>query len=181
MHNSLTEFDGSHGAHLQFFSLFFPICLLKKGPQDLPWSPALLLKACLLQWFSSALLFLLLAPAATAFFRASIAIALSLSVWSLVLWLSNRGERLLQVLTAVQGCATLLNIGMWPLMFLMSTVSSNPAMALVLNVAMIVWSMSIHAHILRHALNWRYAFALTLAIALFLIRVSLFQQITSPV
>lgn len=181
MHNSLTEIATIHGHPLSFFSLFFPICLLKKGPQDLPWSMSLLLRACLVQLISSAVLFLLITPFAGAWYRAVIGLALSLVVWSLVLLISNRRERLMQVLTAVQGVAALLNIAMWPLFFGLSMLPQGGMLLGLLNLAIIAWSIVIHAHIIGHALEWKKAFSITLAIALFLIRVSLFQLIVGSV
>ena len=162
-----------------FFQYFLPICLLKKGPQDLPWSIGLLCQATLLQWISTVAVFSLKVPVPSAAYQALIALCIHLTVWLIVLGVTNKLNRLVQVLTAVQGALTIINLSVWPLIFFISTQANATAMLGLVSLSIILWSIAIHSHILRHALEWNKAFTLPLAIALFVIRYIVFVQFTS--
>ena len=162
-----------------FFQYFLPICLLRKGPQDLPWSLGLLCQATLLQWVSTVAVFSLKVPLTSAIYQAFIALCIHLTVGLIVLGVMNKLNRLVQVLTAIQGALTIINLSVWPLIFLIGTQANATAMLGLVSLTIILWSIAIHSHILHHALEWNKAFTLPLAIALFVIRYIAFVQLTS--
>lgn len=155
---------------------FWPLCQLRAGPQDLPASPVLLRLVMLLCLFSSTLVFAVGSDWPAALLRAAVSLALSLLLWSSVLRLFQREARRLQTLTAVFGCATLLNFALWPVLLLMAR-TEQPGLLPFLALGLALWSLVIGGHILRHALDWPLSRALLLALALFAVRYSVFYFI----
>lgn len=158
---------------------FWPLCQLQAGPQDLPASPALLRHAMLLCLVSGVLVFSITLPILDALLRAATAIAMSLLLWSALLQLARREQRRLQTLTAVFGCAALLNFALWPLLLLATALGEKPGLLPLLALALALWSLVVNGHILRHALDWPLPRALAVAVLLFALRYSLFHFIFS--
>lgn len=137
---------------------FIELCLLRKGPQDLPASQLLLI-------ITGALLVLTAVVSdqlhAELIDRLSFALAqfglLSVIVWA-VLTISKYPERTLQTLTAFYGSGTLIQLLVWPFRALIIT-TGDPQQAqqmmlpLLAIVAFAVWSFVIMIHIYRNALD----------------------------
>lgn len=157
--------------------LFWPICQLQRGPQDLPAAPALFRFAMLACFLSGVLVFTVSLPVADALLRTSFSLAISLLIWPLLLHATGRQARLLQTLTAVLGCAAILNFLLWPLTWLLYVLGQHPGLLPLLLIALLLWSISISGHILRHALDWSLPRALALAVLLFALRYGLYQLI----
>lgn len=141
------------------FNLFWEICLLRKGPQDVPASQELL-KLCLIGYAATGLLNLWLGlgevGAGTALLLTAVDVGLLLGLVYAVLQLRGLLARYTQTLTALAGTGTLLQLIVLPLgMWYQRELAGNgtadlPAM---LWLMLLVWSVAITAHILRHALS----------------------------
>lgn len=141
------------------FKLFWDICLLRKGPQDLPASQELL-KLCLIAYAGSGLLNLWLGLGdtghGTALLLTIVDVGLLMGLCHAVLQLMGLLERYVQTLTALTGTGTLLQLIVMPLgLWYQRELAANGAtdMPALLWLLLLVWSVAITAHILRHALS----------------------------
>ena len=149
---------------------FFAICLLRKGPQDLPQVPEFLFVCILAHLVSSTLLGLsvrifIMAVAASLF-----EILLLLLFSYALLSLRSLAERWTQTCTALAGTATLFNLMAMPLFNWFSSLGqdtqSEQVFYLLLFVGLLVWSISVMAHIFRHALSVSFPAGIIISILL---------------
>jgi hypothetical protein len=135
---------------------FVDLCLLRAAPQDLPASPVLLALALIANLLVGTLLAvrssLGLVLSATA---SLVEIVLMLAVLRLALNWRGRGARFQQTATAVMGSSTLISLLVLPLLGLgnASTGSDLATLAVLLRVALVIWSLVVLGHILRHAFD----------------------------
>ncbi|HIP53070.1 MAG TPA: hypothetical protein EYH03_03550 [Chromatiales bacterium] len=139
------------------FDYFLNLCLLRKGPQDVPFSRELLL----LVWVVNLTVgWLLIGDATVHPFRALLE-SLSDSLLMLgVLWLllqwRGKTPRFVQSATAALGSGALLGIIALPLVRLVASGTTRSAQtdwAGMLLLAVVVWSVVVFGHILRYALD----------------------------
>ncbi len=138
---------------LALFNLFLDICLLRKGPQDMPASVALV-KMCLLAYGLSGLLVLLIStPAPVALLQILLDMVLLSGLLYLGLILRRRPKRFEQTLSALTGTGSLMGLLALPLMFWIVNQESGGDTTLpsLLMLVLMVWSIAIMAHILRYA------------------------------
>lgn len=138
---------------IAIFNLFLDICLLRKGPQDVPASMALV-KMCLLVYGLSGLLVLLTtAPAQVALLQILLDMGLLGGLLYLGLTLIRRRKRFGQTLSALTGTGSLMGLLTLPLAIWIDHQQSGGDIALpsALMFALMVWSVAVIAHILRHA------------------------------
>jgi hypothetical protein len=138
---------------LPLFNLFLDICLLRKGPQDVPASKALV-KMCLLAYgFSGLLVLLTEAPAPVALLQILLDMVLLAGLLYLGLTLSRHPKRFEQALSALTGTGSLIGLLALPLAIWIQGQRPDGDIALpsTLMFALMVWSIAIIAHILRHA------------------------------
>jgi hypothetical protein len=136
--------------------LFRDLCLLRRGPQDLPYSPGLLLIALALD--------LMLASRAASVNEAAAPLALSLlfalSLPWLALRLAHLPERYLQTATALLGCRIAFTLLAVPVVLGIGEIPTDPKtmtgtqlglgwLALLL----LGWQLAVRGNILRHSLN----------------------------
>ena len=136
--------------------LWLDICLLRAGPQDLPFSRELLGLAVAGYTLVS---FLLSLPAYPPLVAAQLAVtdsALLMVFAALALFLSGRFARLTQTLTALCGTGMLLGLFALPLIQLLApdqqAVQPSPLAGL-LWLMLFGWNLVVVAHIMRHALS----------------------------
>ncbi len=137
------------------FNLFLDICLFRKGPQDIPAS-AVLLKLCLLAYGASGFLVLLLgAPAPVALLQVLLDLVLLAGLLHLILLLGRHPSRFEQTLTALTGAGALIGLLALPLMhwIVRQGPGGDTTLPWLLMLGLMVWSVAIIAHILRHALG----------------------------
>lgn len=137
------------------FNLFLDICLFRKGPQDIPAS-SILMKLCLLAYGASGFLVLLLgAPAPVALLQILLDLVLLAGLLHLVLLLNRHPGRFEQTLTALTGAGTLMGLLALPLMqwIIRQGTGGDTTLPSLLMLGLMVWSVAIIAHILRHALD----------------------------
>jgi len=141
-------------------------CLLRRAPQDDPYSPVVLAAALL----AYALVDVIQARTASGWpvsLGMSIADTVIVIVFTwLVLLISGQSARLVQTLTALAGTGTLLGVLGMPLMLQASRAehSGEPGAALVMGwLVLLIWNITVQAHIFRHALSSRYGIGLLVA------------------
>ncbi len=164
---------------LLLLRLFWPICRLRQGPQDLPASPALLHLLVGLCLLAGVLSFSISQPLSQSLLRAVVSMAISLGIWLLLLRLLVAPARRLQTLTAIYGCALILNLLLLPVAVLLEQRRDAPGLLPLLLLAMLVWGQIINGHILRHALNWPLAAGVAVAVAVFVLRYGSFAVLFS--
>ncbi|HRX61418.1 MAG TPA: hypothetical protein P5260_09435 [Candidatus Competibacter sp.] len=140
---------------LALFNLFLDICLLRKGPQDVPASMALT-KLCLLAYGLSSLLVLLTeVPAPVALLQVLLDMVLLGGLLYLGLILHRHPKRFEQTLTALTGTGSLMGLLALPLAIWIDHQQPGGDIALpsTLMFVLMVWSIAVIAHILRHAFD----------------------------
>lgn len=138
------------------FSLFWKLCLLRGGPEQVPYSSRLTL-GVLAAWLAAALPLALAIPGLESG-RALTFVLCTLAVeWlgvSLLLRWRNHGARLLQTMTALLGADLLLNLMSWPLVLPFAGEQTSAAVyAAVAQLLLFGWSVAVKGHILRAALD----------------------------
>lgn len=164
---------------LSLLRLFWPLCQLQRGPQDLPADPALLLRAVLFCLLLGLLSLSLSMPLADAALRAVVSMVISLAFWALLVRTLAKPGRQLQTLTAVYGTAVILNLLLLPVTWLLEASGDNPSFLPFLILGLMVWSIVINGHILRHTMEWPFFAGVALALGLFTARYSLYAAIFS--
>ncbi len=123
-------------------TLFFNLCLLRAKPQDLPAS-WLLLGAALGAYFLTGWMIALTEQSVGYSLLAALADSAVLALLThTVLLLRKRPGRLPQTLAALAGTGAVIQLIAWPLL-------ASP----VLLIPLLIWSLTINAHILRHTLE----------------------------
>ncbi len=138
------------------FDLFLDICLLRRGPQDVPASAALLTAVLGAYGISSMLVLLVSSQAATAIIQALLDVGLLAALTYTLLNLSGYQARFVQTLTTLAGTGTLLGLIALPLVLWMSRTASDEGgsgAASLLFLLLLVWSIAVMSHVLRHALS----------------------------
>jgi len=141
---------------ITLFRAFFNICLLKSKPQDLPSSYDLLLVCLFLYAFINALLASTTTTPGNAILSGVFETFLVAIITLVILKLNHHPERWIQTLTALAGTGSILGILALPLFtgaLLLNTGDFLHGMLVILYLVLIIWSLAIMGHILRHALN----------------------------
>ncbi len=153
------------------FLAFFDICRLIKGPQDIPESKNLLTICVVVYGFLSILLASLSQPTDKAILAGILEVAL-IMIFSLAL-LQARGKssRWTQTVTALVGTGIIISIIAFPVYILIGVgelneleSSTRQSLGLLLLASLACWNIVIMGHILRHALEVNFMFAVILAI-----------------
>ncbi len=138
------------------FKLFLDICLLRKGPQDIP-AAAVLLRLTLACYGLTALLGL---PAMLGFGVALALLAIDMALQAGLtygaLYLRGSIGRFQQTLTALYGCGALLQILFAPVQLWLDREiagQGSPALPQLVWLGLFAWSIAVMSHILRHALS----------------------------
>lgn len=137
------------------FDLFLDICLFRKGPQHVP-SSAALLKICLLGYGLSGFWMLALnIPLSVAMLQISLDLLLLSGLLHLVLVLQRRRGRFAQTLSALTGTGALMTLLAIPLITWIAYQTTLGAVELpsLLLLGLMLWSIAVMAHILRHAFD----------------------------
>jgi len=149
--------------------LFGNICRFKKGPEDVPSSLNLLLALLICNLIIEMFLGLTVYSIGLAFFLTSLSVIVLFAfswVWLLLFQLK---ERFLQTATAFIGISLFTNILCFipvTLLWQMGVLVDN-SYALV-NLVLLIWILSIYAHIYKRALNVSFFLGLALSITYFI-------------
>lgn len=134
---------------------FVDLCLLRAAPQDAPGSSALLGVALVVNVLVGLLLIVTARPAPLpALVESLLEVLLMLAVLRAALSLTGRLGRFLQSATAILGSSALLGLASLPLVGWTSGADSGVAeLSGLLLLLLVVWSLVVLGHILRHTFN----------------------------
>ena len=169
---------------LRLLQLFMDICLLRGKPQDLPSSKflfGLTLGASLLA--SLPALTLNLGGPMPAIMAGIMDIFLTIVFLRGGLYILEKDGRFQQTATAIFGAGVILNVIALPLEVTLASVAEGatlPPMAGLLYLGLVVWSLVILGHILRHALDTRLGFGIGIAVLYYILISLLLQQFLPP-
>ncbi len=137
----------------QLFEVFWKICLLRKGPQDLPHSGLLLGLALAAHIFMGVILILQGDDRIQDAYTAILGTLLTVVLLSVILQVARRGSRLIQALTALAGCEVIIGV-FYLLLGALAIFLGEDADALALFwLGLLSWNIVVVGHILRHAIN----------------------------
>jgi hypothetical protein len=157
---------------LDFLRLVRDLCQLRRGPEELGYSTALLF------WLMAASVALDMAMGAvldvgvSILPRSLLSLALILGLAWTALSMRGFGNRFVQTASALIACAMVFSLLMLPIAALTGTPPTTPEQLTPLQVLLawvalgvLVWKLSVDAHILRHALDASFGMGFLLAVA----------------
>lgn len=162
---------------------FWEICLLRKGPEEVPYSPLLLLLLLVLGYVLDNLRINLLLPGITGFHLAGILLIhtlLMLLVTAGLLSVFGYRSRIVQTLTALTGTGIILSVLMLPFDYVTSLNPKNPTMAALVVMFVQIWSLVIVGHILSHALSVHRMTGVIIAIGYLILGLAAFEYLLPP-
>ena len=153
----------------QLVKLFWEICLLRKGPQDVP-------SATVLFWLLLLVGFVVDLFMAANFVEFSSAIMLvlanMLALFGIVIGLLavfRYTNRIVQTLTTLIGTGLVFSFLRLPLMFVFKAMPDNAGMFGMVEIFILIWSLVVVAHVLRHALSIEFFLAGMLSFGYFMV------------
>ncbi len=160
------------------FRKFWDICLLSAGPQDIPYSKALLKSLLLVYFLIESISWL----ASEDFERAVLATGLDTLILFLFIYLTlkafNKTSRFVQVSSSFLAVGSLFQLLELPLMYMLEHARQNESagadVGLVL-IGLYSWSLAVFAHIFRQALEVRMLSAFVLTLCYVLITITAIQ------
>ncbi|MGQ0799100.1 MAG: hypothetical protein ACT4NL_03175 [Pseudomarimonas sp.] len=162
-------------------SQLLELCLLRRAPQDLPYSPALA-RGLIVAGVGIDLLYTTLIDFPQALPRIFLSLVLLLLMPWLLLGLRDRRSRYVQTLTALAGAGLVLSAVSLPMALFFADLPAfvpgtkpTPQQALfsLITLTMLSWKLVIGGHIFRHALDWPRLPAMLLVFGLFLFELGL--------
>lgn len=156
---------------LQLFKIFWAICRLKAGPQDLPKGQYLLISAILagiiVDGFATSILIPKLSIVDVVFTVASYNLLLLAAIYLLLKFIGY-SERSIQTLTAIAGSGLFISLILLPSLLMMNS-AEEPAKSFVFFILLDnIWRIIVNANIFRHALSVGLLMALILSVSYFL-------------
>ena len=145
-----------------FLQIFRDILLLRRGPQDLPYSTQLLtmvaVASVVMQAFVAAIRFH--EASVVTLLSAILSVALTLGALNLMLGMRRLRNRFVQSATALIGCNLVFLVVNLPFALLFPTTiesADQPSMIMLLllplGLASVIWQLAVNAHVLRHSLD----------------------------
>lgn len=146
---------------------FLDICLLRKGPQDLPKSGVLLTLCLILYTALDVLLTVQARPFTDALLVSLVDVGFLLLATSLILKQHRHIERWAQTMTALFGTGVILGIFIFPLVY--GGVQNqyedwSQQVIVLLFLVMVIWNVAVLAHIVRHAISTSMGIGIMIAI-----------------
>lgn len=164
-------------AHL---SLLFNICLLRKGPQDISHSQHILRLTMLGYAAVSYLILQISANSLTALLQVATELIITISFVALLLSMVNKPYRFVQTVSTLLGTDALISAFAMPIIATLS-LDSNNVLAFFTMLALMIWHWIITAHIIRHALDKSFSFALGITFLYLLIAFQIIGVLFPPV
>lgn len=146
---------------------FLDICLLKKGPEDLPKSSVLLFLCLFMYTLIDVLLTVQSRPFEYALMVSLVDVGFLLLVTSLILKQHQKLDRWHQTMTALFGTGVILGIFIFPLVFggVQNQYEAWVQQIIVfLFLIMVIWNVAVLAHIVRHAISTSMGISIMIAI-----------------
>jgi len=161
----------------QLFNVFWQLCLLKSGPQNLPGSTSFLWVTLLVYGVVGFFVSLVSLSFFAALFSSIVDIALISGVTFLVLWSRELTPRFIQTTTALAGSGAIISAMALPLLVLQAGLGETSVLPSVLVLGLMIWNLNIMGNILRHALETKAWVGLVLAVMYLYISISVFRSI----
>jgi hypothetical protein len=164
--------------------LFAQIALLRKGPQDLPASAALLVATAAAFIIINCVVSLVLPPIPGPwFYQLLVEVLFTYGWYALLLRSAKRPERFVQTLTAIFGYQALLTPLWIATVWLVRQYADDDTLRLpssVLGLVIVVWRVAINVRIVRAALEWGTAACIAVVILQYLAEQMLLFFLFSP-
>jgi hypothetical protein len=142
---------------IQLIKLFWDICAVKAGPQDLPASSFLLGLAVLAYFVTGASVAAFQWPLSQAVLAALLDTVFLTILSRVLLWARMLSGRFVQTLTALAGCGAMMTVIAIPLVMWQTLVgvtdANAPTLPSWLLMIWMVWNVVVVGHIIRHALS----------------------------
>jgi len=159
---------------------FLKICLLSQGPQDLPYSSALL-RTTLLLYFVTGLFGL----STLMTFEESLPvmlvdIVLLMAYAGLVLRAFNKRQRFVQMVTALAGVGAIFQLVEWPLQLMIASAEASAHLSAEISMILLIavsWNLAVFAHIFRESFEIRLLSAFLLTVAFAILNITLHQML----
>lgn len=137
--------------------MFWDICAVKSGPQDLPASTFLMGLTLAAYFVTGAVVAVLQWPVSQALVAALLDTAFLALLSRVLLWTRLLSSRFVQTLTALAGCGALMSVIAMPLVLWQTWVgvtdANIPTLPTWLLMIWIVWNIVVVGNIIRHALS----------------------------
>ncbi len=155
----------------QLFLLLRDICRLRRGPQDLPYSPRLLAAVCLATLLLQLAIARVMGIAGDTLGAGVLSLAFNLGVLYLLLNLRGLTSRFVQAGIALLCCAIIFSLLSLPIVLLAGNHPTVPEQMTPLQLLLglvalpiVVWKLVVDAHILRHSMNLPFLGGLAVAV-----------------
>ncbi|MGR9044525.1 MAG: hypothetical protein ACU83N_04460 [Gammaproteobacteria bacterium] len=146
----------------ELIKLLFDICLLNKGPQDIPPSSWLLNGLILAYALIGFLVLYIGTPWYDAALQVLVEIALVILFTKVLLGLTRKPERYLQTASALFGTDVLISFFALPAMTSMTT-GKMTLLTFSVMLGLMIWHWLVTGHIIRHAISQSLSFGLGIA------------------
>ena len=167
-------------AMLPFFQTLFDIVLLRKGPQHIPRSMALLILSIVLWLFAVLTQVTLIGQFDEAQFGLEVFSALiAVTCYSTIIVGFSQTARLTQTITALLGCGALLAL-VFAVAYVLLEWIGSPILLLLVVWAIVLWSIAIKGHIIATTINRHWYIGLAIAVGVFVLQHIVHQLITAP-
>lgn len=155
---------------LQLFNQFVGLCLLRAAPQDLPHSRALEIASIAVYALFSFVVALFSVNTGNAVLAAVVDTGMMVALAHGGLWVLDLRNRATKLVTALAGSGAVWQLLSLPVVSLIAsqpdseTPTTTAQIGTLLYLALILWATTIIGHILRHAFNMKFFFALGIAV-----------------
>lgn len=145
----------------ELLKLCFDICLFKKGPEDIPYSRALLGLLIPVYAVISFLILILSSDMLSAILQVAVEVLLILGLTHIILFIAKKPARYQQTACALMATDALISLFALPAMA--TLVVQGTGLAFITVVVLMIWHWVISGHIFSHALEKPFTFGLGVA------------------
>ncbi len=138
---------------ITLFQRLLGIALLRAGPQDLPYSAALMGAAIAATAAINLPVIQRFTPQAEPLVQIGLLVAYSLAFLGLALWLRGHGARFVQTATALFGTDALISMVALPVLLVIGRPDDANALGALAFLGLLIWNIAVVSHILRAALS----------------------------
>jgi hypothetical protein len=155
---------------------FVQLALLRRRPQDFPWSPLLLAMVLAAHWLLGVVLFSFRMPVASAVAAGLVSSTLLCVLTSSLLAVNRLLPRLVQTLTALAGADVVVGVVARPVTaWLHGDLEGGAASGVpgLLYLLLLGWNLAVVGHVLRHALDAPLPLGVVIALVFYVLSVSI--------
>lgn len=153
---------------LQLMRIFWDICRIKAGPQDLPKGRYLMVATVLAATIIDSFATSVFLPKLSIFELTKIVVIYNISLLMavyLLLRLIGYGERGIQTLTAIAGSGLFISLVLLPGLLMMNAANEQIKSFAIFILIDNIWRIAVNAHIFRHALSINLLMAMILSVS----------------